>query len=144
MPRLAKRHKIKNIRDIRPFALFAIKKYRIKVEMITAIWMHNRTRMIAASFLVKDLLIDWRWGERWFMQHLIDGDPAANNGGWQWTAGTDAALYFRVFNPILQGQEFDPAVTMFVAGCRNWLMYPQNIFTGYGRCPLICKKNWSA
>ncbi len=73
-------------------------------------WMHNRARMIVASFLVKDLLIDWRWGERWFMQHLIDGDPAANNGGWQWTAGTgtDAAPYFRIFNPILQSQNFDP------------------------------------
>ncbi len=73
-------------------------------------WMHNRARMIVASFLVKDLLIDWRWGERWFMQHLIDGDPAANNGGWQWSAGTgtDAAPYFRIFNPILQGQKFDP------------------------------------
>ena len=73
-------------------------------------WMHNRARMITASFLVKDLLIDWRWGERWFMLHLIDGDPAANNGGWQWTAGvgTDAAPYFRVFNPILQSRKFDP------------------------------------
>jgi deoxyribodipyrimidine photo-lyase len=73
-------------------------------------WMHNRARMIVASFLVKDLLIDWRWGERWFMQHLIDGDPASNNGGWQWSAGTgtDAAPYFRIFNPILQGKKFDP------------------------------------
>jgi deoxyribodipyrimidine photo-lyase len=73
-------------------------------------WMHNRARMIVASFLVKDLLIDWRWGERWFMQQLIDGDPAANNGGWQWTAGTgtDAAPYFRIFNPILQSKKFDP------------------------------------
>ncbi|MGB3717626.1 MAG: deoxyribodipyrimidine photo-lyase [Candidatus Promineifilaceae bacterium] len=73
-------------------------------------WMHNRARMIAASFLVKDLLIDWRWGERWFMQHLVDGDPAANNGGWQWTAGTgtDASPYFRTFNPVLQGKKFDP------------------------------------
>ena len=73
-------------------------------------WMHNRARMITASFLVKDLLIDWRWGERWFMQQLIDGDPAANNGGWQWTAGTgtDAAPYFRIFNPILQSKKFDP------------------------------------
>lgn len=73
-------------------------------------WMHNRARMIAASFLVKDLLIDWREGERWFMQMLVDGDPAANNGGWQWVAGTgtDAAPYFRIFNPILQGQKFDP------------------------------------
>lgn len=76
-------------------------------------WMHNRARMIVASFLVKDLLIDWRWGERWFMQHLVDGDPAANNGGWQWTAGTgtDAAPYFRIFNPALQGQKYDPQGT---------------------------------
>jgi deoxyribodipyrimidine photo-lyase len=74
-------------------------------------WLHNRARMIVASFLVKDLLIDWRWGERHFMAHLLDGDPAANNGGWQWTAGvgTDAAPYFRIFNPALQGVKFDPA-----------------------------------
>jgi deoxyribodipyrimidine photo-lyase len=73
-------------------------------------WMHNRARMIAASFLVKDLLIDWRQGEQYFMQHLIDGDPASNNGGWQWIAGTgtDAAPYFRIFNPVLQGKKFDP------------------------------------
>jgi deoxyribodipyrimidine photo-lyase len=73
-------------------------------------WMHNRARMITASYLVKDLLIDWRWGERWFMQNLADGDPSANNGGWQWTAGTgtDAAPYFRIFNPVLQGKRFDP------------------------------------
>ena len=73
-------------------------------------WMHNRARMIAASYLVKDLLIDWQWGERWFMQNLIDGDPASNNGGWQWTAGTgtDAAPYFRIFNPVIQSRKFDP------------------------------------
>jgi deoxyribodipyrimidine photo-lyase len=73
-------------------------------------WMHNRGRMIVASFLCKDLLIDWRRGEQWFMQHLLDGDIAANNGGWQWTAGvgTDAAPYFRIFNPVLQGEKFDP------------------------------------
>ena len=73
-------------------------------------WMHNRARMIAASFLVKDLLIDWRLGEYYFMLHLLDGDPASNNGGWQWVAGTgtDAAPYFRVFNPVLQGKKFDP------------------------------------
>ncbi|GAB4501472.1 MAG: deoxyribodipyrimidine photo-lyase [Anaerolineales bacterium] len=73
-------------------------------------WMHNRARMIVASFLVKDLLINWQWGERWFMENLLDGDPAANNGGWQWVAGTgtDAAPYFRIFNPILQSQKFDP------------------------------------
>lgn len=73
-------------------------------------WMHNRARMIVASFLVKDLLIDWRWGEKWFMENLLDGDIAANNGGWQWTAGTgtDAAPYFRIFNPVLQSAKFDP------------------------------------
>lgn len=73
-------------------------------------WMHNRLRMICASFLVKDLLIDWRKGERYFIEHLIDGDLAANNGGWQWAAstGTDAAPYFRIFNPQLQGEKFDP------------------------------------
>ena len=72
-------------------------------------WMHNRLRMITASFLVKDLLIDWREGERYFMSQLIDGDLAANNGGWQWAAstGTDAAPYFRIFNPITQGEKFD-------------------------------------
>lgn len=73
-------------------------------------WMHNRARMITASFLVKDLLIDWREGERWFAEQLIDADLASNNGGWQWTAGTgtDAAPYFRIFNSVLQGQKFDP------------------------------------
>lgn len=73
-------------------------------------WMHNRLRMISASFLVKDLHIDWRWGERYFMSKLIDGDFAANNGGWQWAAstGTDAAPYFRIFNPVSQSEKFDP------------------------------------
>jgi deoxyribodipyrimidine photo-lyase len=74
-------------------------------------WMHNRARMIVASFLTKDLLIDWRQGERYFMQQLIDGDSASNVGGWQWAAGVgaDAQPFFRVFNPTLQGQRFDPA-----------------------------------
>lgn len=73
-------------------------------------WIPNRARMVTASFLVKHLLIDWRWGEQWFMQQLVDGDPAQNNGGWQWTAGTgtDAAPYFRIFNPIRQSKRFDP------------------------------------
>ena len=72
-------------------------------------WMHNRLRMIIASFLCKDLHLDWRWGEGYFMSQLIDGELAANNGGWQWAAGTgaDAAPYFRVFNPTTQGQRFD-------------------------------------
>ena len=73
-------------------------------------WMHNRVRMITASFLCKHLLIDWRWGQAYFAQKLRDYDLAANNGGWQWAAGsgTDAAPYFRVFNPTLQAQKFDP------------------------------------
>jgi len=73
-------------------------------------WMHNRARMITASFLTKDLLINWQEGEKWLMEQLIDGDSACNNGGWQWCAGTgtDAAPYFRIFNPILQGKKFDP------------------------------------
>jgi len=88
-------------------------------QLVQTGWMHNRARMIVASFLVKDLLVDWRWGERWFMEHLIDGDAAANNGGWQWTAGTgaDAAPYFRVFNPIVQSQRFDPDGAFI----RRWL-----------------------
>lgn len=79
-------------------------------QLVQTGWMHNRARMIVASFLVKDLLVDWRWGERFFMQHLIDGDPAANNGGWQWVSGTgtDAAPYFRIFNPLLQSVKYDP------------------------------------
>jgi deoxyribodipyrimidine photo-lyase len=73
-------------------------------------WMHNRVRMICAMFLSKNLLIDWRLGEAWFMQNLIDGDLASNNGGWQWSAstGADAAPYFRIFNPVSQSEKFDP------------------------------------
>lgn len=73
-------------------------------------WMHNRLRMVVAMFLTKNCQIDWRWGEDYFMSQLIDGDFAANNGGWQWSAstGTDAAPYFRIFNPVSQSQRFDP------------------------------------
>jgi deoxyribodipyrimidine photo-lyase len=73
-------------------------------------WMHNRMRMVVASFLTKDLLVDWRRGEAFFRRHLADGDPASNNGGWQWAAGcgTDAQPFFRIFNPVLQGLKFDP------------------------------------
>ncbi len=79
-------------------------------QLIETGWMHNRLRMVTAMFLSKNLLIDWRRGEQFFMQHLVDGDIAANNGGWQWAAstGTDAAPYFRVFNPIAQSQKCDP------------------------------------
>jgi len=73
-------------------------------------WMHNRVRMVVASFLIKDLRIDWQSGERYFMQHLIDADLAANNGNWQWCAstGTDAMRGYRIFNPALQSKRFDP------------------------------------
>ncbi|MGR9117231.1 MAG: cryptochrome/photolyase family protein, partial [Gammaproteobacteria bacterium] len=79
-------------------------------ELNTTGFMHNRVRMIAASFLVKDLHIDWRWGERYFAQHLVDYDPCVNNGNWQWIASTgcDAQPYFRIFNPWLQQRKFDP------------------------------------
>jgi len=73
-------------------------------------WMHNRVRMVVAAFLTKDLLISWQWGERYFMQRLLDADLANNNGGWQWSAstGTDAQPYFRIFNPLSQAKKFDP------------------------------------
>lgn len=79
-------------------------------ELWTTGWMHNRVRMIVASFLVKDLLLDWREGARWFWDTLVDADLAQNTLGWQWTAGcgADAAPYFRVFNPTTQGEKFDP------------------------------------
>lgn len=81
-------------------------------------WMHNRCRMIVASFLVKDLICDWRWGERLFMQHLVDGDLAANNGGWQWSAssGMDPRP-LRIFNPATQASKFDPEASYI----RTWL-----------------------
>ncbi len=73
-------------------------------------WMHNRVRMVVASFLVKDLHIHWRHGANWFMKHLLDGDIASNSHGWQWTAGcgTDASPYYRIFNPMMQAEKFDP------------------------------------
>ncbi len=82
-------------------------------------WMHNRVRMVVASFLTKDLLVDWRRGEEFFRRHLADGDPASNNGGWQWAAGsgTDAQPFFRIFNPVLQGRKFDPDA----AYVRKWV-----------------------
>ena len=73
-------------------------------------WMHNRCRMITASFLIKDLLLPWQWGEEWFRDTLVDADLASNSAGWQWAAGSgaDAAPYFRIFNPVRQGERFDP------------------------------------
>jgi deoxyribodipyrimidine photo-lyase len=79
-------------------------------QLVQTGWMHNRVRMIVASFLVKDLHLPWQWGARFFMDHLLDGDLASNSHGWQWTAGTgtDAAPYFRVFNPSAQQERYDP------------------------------------
>ncbi|MEJ2669899.1 MAG: FAD-binding domain-containing protein, partial [Gammaproteobacteria bacterium] len=87
-------------------------------------WMHNRLRMVVATFLVKYLLIDWRWGEDYFMQQLMDAHFAANNGGWQWCAstGTDAAPYFRILSPVRQAQRFDPEakfIKQFVSELQN-------------------------
>lgn len=92
-------------------------------------WMHNRVRMIVANFLVKDLHLDWRLGERYFMQHLIDGSFAANNGGWQWSAstGTDAAPYFRVFNPARQSEKVDPQGDYI----RKWVNQLNDVPTKY-------------
>ena len=96
-------------------------------------YMHNRLRMVTASFLVKDLHVDWRWGERYFAQHLIDFDLAANNGGWQWAASTgcDAQPWFRIFNPVTQSEKFDAAgrfIRRYVpelAGCPDkWIHAP--------------------
>jgi deoxyribodipyrimidine photo-lyase len=73
-------------------------------------WVHNRGRMVVASFLAKDLLVDWRRGEAWFWDTLVDADLASNSANWQWVAGcgADAAPFFRIFNPVLQGEKFDP------------------------------------
>lgn len=94
-------------------------------QLNTLGWMHNRLRMIVASFLIKDLLIDWRLGERYFMSQLIDGDLASNNGGWQWAAssGNDAAPYFRIFNPTTQGERFDKNGEFI----RKWLPELKNV-----------------
>jgi deoxyribodipyrimidine photo-lyase len=88
-------------------------------QLLETGWMHNRLRMVVAMFLTKNLLIDWREGERFFMRHLIDGDLAANNGGWQWSSstGTDSAPYFRIFNPLSQSVKFD-SEGLFI---KHWL-----------------------
>jgi deoxyribodipyrimidine photo-lyase len=102
-------------------------------QLNTLGWMHNRARMIVASFLTKHLLIDWREGERYFMSRLIDGDLAANNGGWQWAAstGTDAQPYFRIFNPITQSEKFD-SQGRFI---RYWLPELRDVPDGYIHAP---------
>lgn len=105
-------------------------------------WMHNRLRMIVASFLTKDLHIDWRWGERYFMSRLIDGDYAANNGGWQWCASTgcDGQPYFRIFNPVSQGRNLTRRATSSAVGCRSCAQSLRLIFTNLGliRLSIAC------
>jgi deoxyribodipyrimidine photo-lyase len=120
-------------------------------ELNTTGFMHNRVRMITASFLTKHLLIDWRWGEAYFAQKLLDYDLSANNGGWQWAAGcgTDAAPYFRVFNPALQTEKFDKDLTYI----KKWIpefntaAYPEPIVDhqwARARCLEVYKKGLSA
>jgi deoxyribodipyrimidine photo-lyase len=108
-------------------------------QLINTGWMHNRGRMIVASFLTKDLLIDWRMGEKWFMQNLIDGDRPSNVGGWQWTAGcgVDAAPYFRIFNPILQSKKFDPNA-IFI---KKWIPELQNVEIKFAHEPWLSNES---
>jgi deoxyribodipyrimidine photo-lyase len=106
-------------------------------------WMHNRLRMIVAMFLTKNLLIDWRLGETYFIEHLIDGDLAANNGGWQWCAstGTDAAPYFRIFNTVTQSERFDPDGTFIKKYCPELEKFDKRtIHAPFTRQPLLAKK----
>jgi deoxyribodipyrimidine photo-lyase len=96
-------------------------------------WMHNRVRMIVASWLTKNLLYHWRLGEAWFWDTLVDADPANNVLGWQWSAGcgADAAPYYRIFNPVLQGRRFDPNG----AYVRQWVPELRNLPTEYLHAP---------
>ena len=98
-------------------------------QLVQTGWLHNRARMVVASFLAKDLLVDWRWGEQFFMEHLLDGDLAANNDGWQRAAGTGtgAAPYLGILNPALQGKKYDPD-GLFV---RRWVPELANVPTRY-------------
>ena len=105
-------------------------------------FMHNRVRMIVASFLIKHLLIDWREGEAWFWDTLVDADLANNVGNWQWVAGSgaDASPYFRIFNPIAQGEKFDPR-GVYV---RRWVPelkgVPDEVIHSHGSGPCICRR----
>ena len=98
-------------------------------QLVETGYMHNRVRMVVASFLCKHLLIDWRWGEAFFAKHLLDFELAANVGNWQWAAGSgvDAAPYFRVFNPTTQFKKFDPDTTYVSTWVPHWqeLSYPR-------------------
>jgi deoxyribodipyrimidine photo-lyase len=106
-------------------------------------WMHNRLRMIVAMFLSKNLFFDWRLGEDYFIRHLIDGDLAANNGGWQWSAstGTDAAPYFRIFNPIRQSERFDPNGDFIRQYCPELIaLDAHSIHAPYERAPQLAQQ----
>lgn len=106
-------------------------------------WMHNRLRMIVAMFLSKNLFFDWRLGEDYFIRHLIDGDLAANNGGWQWSAstGTDAAPYFRIFNPIRQSERFDPNGDFIRQYCPELIAFDaRSIHAPYERAPQLAQQ----
>lgn len=106
-------------------------------------WMHNRLRMITAMFFTKNLFLDWRVGEKYFMSHLIDGDLSANNGGWQWCAstGTDAAPYFRIFNPISQSERFDPEGEFIRQYCPELKELDNHaIHDPHQRAPLLMEK----
>jgi deoxyribodipyrimidine photo-lyase len=98
-------------------------------QLLGEAWVHNRVRMIVASFLTKDLHVDWERGARWFLQHLVDGDLASNHHGWQWVAGTgtDASPYHRVFNPVKQGRDHDPDGSYV----RRWVPELRDVPTRY-------------
>lgn len=102
-------------------------------------WQHNRLRMITASFLTKDLGIDWSWGERYFAEHLNDFDLSANNGGWQWAASTgcDAQPYFRIFNPITQSEKFDPEGKFIRKYCPELAGLPNKFIHNPSNCPTL-------
>lgn len=105
-------------------------------QLVETGWMHNRLRMVTAMFLSKNLMLDWRLGEAFFMEHLVDGDLSANNGGWQWSAstGTDAAPYFRMFNPVSQSEKFDPE-GLFI---RRWLPQLNSLNNKQIHAPWLC------
>ena len=102
-------------------------------QLLAEAWMHNRVRMAVASFLVKDLHLDWNRGAAHFMRHLVDGDLASNQHGWQWTAGTgtDPAPYFRIFNPVSQGARFDPEGSYV----RHWIPELRSVPSRYVHRP---------
>jgi deoxyribodipyrimidine photo-lyase len=112
-------------------------------QLNTTGWMHNRLRMVVAMFFTKNLFLDWRVGEHYFIQHLIDGDLSANNGGWQWCAstGTDAAPYFRIFNPIRQSERFDPQGEFILKYCPELIGFDKkSIHDPYAHMPLIASQ----